>query len=148
MCLDTSVFIKYLVPDEQDEAASSLVLASLKGGWRMLAPSWVWEEVGSVLRKKIRMGLLEPEEADQLWRGFLALPLTILEERDIAQKGWELARMFRLPTLYEAAFLACVETATNGEGGGEFWTADELLIRQLGSARPAYVRLLGELNGR
>lgn len=50
LCLDTSILIKYLTPDEQEEAATTLVLGALQDGSRLVAPAWAWAEVGSVLR--------------------------------------------------------------------------------------------------
>ena len=67
-CLDTSVLIKFLVaeePEELGDAVQRLVLRVLLNG-RLVAPAWAWAEVGSVLRKKVRMGLLQPEEAQDL----------------------------------------------------------------------------------
>lgn len=143
LCLDTSVLIKYLTPDEQEEAATSLVLGALQDGSRLVAPAWAWAEVGSVLRKKVRMGLLELEEAHQLWTAFQNLPIEYAETPELRARTWEIAGRYGLPTLYDAAFLACTETATAPEGAPvEFWTADTVLLRQLGDHKPAYVKSL------
>ncbi len=49
-CLDTSVFIKYLCPDEQEDLATELVSNAIFQ--RLVAPSFLWAEIASVLRKK------------------------------------------------------------------------------------------------
>lgn len=67
-CLDTGVWIKFLVveePAELSEAAAELVLRALTTA-RLVVPAFAWAEVGSVLRKKVRQRLLAPEEAAEL----------------------------------------------------------------------------------
>lgn len=143
LCLDTSILIKYLTPDEQEEAVTSLVLAALQDGSRLVAPAWAWAEVGSVLRKKVRMGLLERDEAHQLWTAFQNLPIEYVETPELRTRTWEIASRYGLPTLYDAAFLACAEIATAPGGTpGEFWTADTVLLNQLGDQKPTYVKSL------
>ncbi len=146
LCLDTSVLVKYLTPDEQDAAASALVESALVGGARLVAPTFLWTEVGSVLRKKVRARLLEPDEARALWQAFLHLPIEYLDLPDMRSRAWELADRFELATLCDAAFLACTELASEDDAADttpEFWTADDVLLRQLVSGPPAYVRRLG-----
>jgi len=145
LCLDTGVLIKYLTPDEQEETATALELASLEDGAHVVAPGFCWAEVGSVMRKKVRAGLLQANEAAALWFAFLDLPIKFVEEHAVRVRTWELAEKFGMATLYDAAFLACTEVAPgNAEVTREFWTADDELLRALGAKRPAYVRRLGE----
>jgi predicted nucleic acid-binding protein len=144
LCLDTSVLIKYLAPDEQDATASSLILDAIQEGARLVLPAWAWAEVGSVLRKKIRAGVLQPTEARDLWAFFLQLPLEYVDTPALRTGAWQLAERYGLPTLYDAAFLACAEVVPAAvEAAREFWTADGVLLRSLGMPRPGYVRELG-----
>jgi len=146
LCLDTTVLVKYLVIEEsreESEAAVQLVGRGLAGG-RLVAPAWAWAEVGSVLRKKVRQRLISTEQAAALWSLFARLPVHYLDLPMIRARAWELAARYSLPTLYDAAFLACTELAPAPIGAvREFWTADETLLRSLGPARPGYVRRLG-----
>lgn len=144
VCLDTSVLVKYLTPEEGEEAATDLVLGALQGEVSLIAPALAWAEVGSVLRKKLRAGLLETAEAQGLWAAFLKLPIEFVDMPALRTRAWEIAGQHGLATLYDAAFLACVEvTAASGIAGCEFWTADSQLLRHLGPRTPAYVRQLG-----
>jgi len=138
LCLDTSVLIAYLVPDEDEAKADALVLEAVTGTARIIAPAFAWAEVGSVLRKKIRMGLLTPEQAQGCYEDFGNLPIDYLNEESVRVRTWELAEQYQLPTLYDAAFLACAESES-----AEFWTADRVLLKQI-SPLPAYVHQLGE----
>ncbi|MDP9371980.1 MAG: type II toxin-antitoxin system VapC family toxin [Chloroflexota bacterium] len=143
-CLDTGVLIKFLVaeePAELSDAAAQLVLRALTNG-RLVAPAFAWAEVGSVLRKKVRQGLLQREQAGALWIRFGQLPIEFIEDPSLRTRAWEIAGQYALPTLYDAAFLACTEVASGTAATREFWTADEELLRALEANEPPYVRRL------
>lgn len=135
--------MKYLTPDEQEDVATQLFATALHENARLVAPSSTWAEVGSVLRKKVRARLLDVEEADVLWHAFLRLPFEFADTHALRERAWEIAEEYGLPTLYNAVFLACTELAPASESTRrEFWTADETLLRLLGTRKPAYVRQL------
>ena len=146
VCFDTGVWVKSLVaeePLEQSEAAARLVLRALAAD-HIVAPSFAWAEIGSVLRKKVRQGALAADQADELWSRFNSLPIEFTETADLRAAAWEIAGRYALPTLYDAAFLACMEVMAAQQGTtGIFWTADRELLRALGTRRPPYVRVLG-----
>lgn len=144
VCFDTSILVKFLTPDEQEDAVTSLVDQALREEARLVAPAWAWAELGSVLLKKVRMGLLDFREASQLWRAYQDLPIEFVESPSLRRRAWEIAQRWRFPTLYDAGFLACTELAAEGAqaAAAEFWTADTALLRQLGDDRPPYVRSL------
>ncbi|MBD2559356.1 MULTISPECIES: type II toxin-antitoxin system VapC family toxin [Nostoc] len=139
MCLDTSVWIPYLVPEVYQPQFRKLVAEALSLSIRLVTPAFVWTEVGSVLRKKNRMGVITTEEALDFFEDFCELPIDYIEEEAIRAITWKIADKYGLSTLYDAAFLACAESAS-----AEFWTADAALVRQL-TTRPAYLREIGEL---
>mgnify|MGYP005857150795 CR=1 FL=1 len=143
LCLDTSVLVKVLVPEEGSADAAALLRRAISSGYRLLAPAFVWAEVGTVLRKKVRSGLLTQDEADLRWARFLSLSIDYVEDDDLPQVTWEMVTRFGLPAMYDAAFLAAVEIAAQRCGdAAEFWTADRELVNSLGDAAPPYVRLL------
>jgi predicted nucleic acid-binding protein len=140
------VWIKFMVeeaPADLSDAAADLVRRALAAA-RLIAPAFAWAEIGSVLRKKVRQGLLHREQAETLWASLAQLPIEFVDTPALRGRTWLLAAQYGLPTLYDAAFLACVETAPLSPSTVcEFWTADQELLRALGSNRPAYVRQLG-----
>lgn len=148
LCVDTGVWIKFLVAEEPaslSDAAAQLVLTAI-GSARLIAPAFAWAGVGSVLRQKARQSLVTANRADALWTQFVKLPIAYVDDAALHVESWNLAERFRLPTLDDAAFLACTELAAVPEYGvrvREFWTADEALLRSLEPGRPPYVRLLG-----
>ncbi len=145
LCLDTGVWIKFLVPEEppqQREAARRLVLRGLTKE-RFVAPAFAWAEVGTVLRKKVRQGVLSPTDAQAAWLRFRLLPIEYLDDRMLRARAWEFAEQYGLLTLYDAAFLACAELCPADEPAvREFWTADQKLLGHLGAQRPGYVQAL------
>ncbi|AFY78234.1 putative nucleic acid-binding protein, contains PIN domain [Pleurocapsa sp. PCC 7327] len=137
-CLDTSVLVSYLVPDEHEPQADTLVLEAVSGAARLVAPAFAWAEIGSVLRKKIRMDLLTAEQAQGCYEDFCNFPIDYINEESVRMRSWELAQQYQLPTLYDASFLAVAESES-----AQFWTIDRVLLDRL-SPRPAYVHELGE----
>lgn len=140
LCLDTSVLIQYLVPEEFQPQAEALVLEAVEASVRLVAPAFAWTEIGSVLRKKIRAGLLSPEEGSGCFADFCQLPIDYIDTAQIKARAWEIASQYQMPTLYDAVFLACAESVV---GDCQFWTADKTLLNQLAPDWPDYVKELG-----
>ncbi|HMM41572.1 MAG TPA: type II toxin-antitoxin system VapC family toxin [Thermomicrobiales bacterium] len=90
--------------------------------------------------------MLRHDDADSVWQLMQRLPIEYVESAELRMRAWEFATTFDLPTLYDAAFLACAEMTPAPAGAiREFWTADDALLRALGSAAPAWVRHLREI---
>jgi predicted nucleic acid-binding protein len=138
MCIDTSVFIKYLCPDEQQQSATNLITDALSRTAKLVAPSFAWAEIASVLRKKVRSNLLAAAEAEQIYAAYCNLPIDYIDKEDIRIRAWQIAERYGLLTLYDAAFLAVAETEA-----AEFWTTDKVVLNQL-FPQPAYVHELGK----
>ncbi|BDA68997.1 hypothetical protein CAL7716_031630 [Calothrix sp. PCC 7716] len=139
LCIDTSVWIPYLVPELYQAQAKILMDEALSQNIRIVAPTFAWAEVGSVLRKKTRAGSIIIQEAQEIFEDFCELPIDYIETEAIRVRAWQIAADYGLPTLYDAVFLACAESFS-----AEFWTADIAMIRQL-APRPSYVRELTEI---
>lgn len=139
LCLDTSLVIAYLVPEQLQIQAEALVLEAVENAVRIVAPAFAWAEIGSV-RKKICGGLLTHEEAKGCFDDFCQLPIEYIDTLEIRARAWEIAEQYQLPTLYDASFLACAESIG---ASCQFWTADKTLLNQLGQ-RLSYVKELVE----
>ena len=85
------------------------------------------------------MGLVTTEEAKGCFDDFCQLPIEYIDTEQVRTRAWEIAQQYQLPTLYDAAFLACAESIG---GNCQFWTADKTLLNQLGQNRPGYVKEL------
>jgi predicted nucleic acid-binding protein len=138
LCLDSSVLIPYLTPEDNSDKAEILILDAISTSLRLVAPCFAWAEVGSVLRKKVRRGLLTTDESLACFEDFQQLPLEFIDHSDLRDKAWAIAAQHDLTTLYDAAFLACAELCS-----AEFWTADRVLVNSL-SPCPDYVCSLSD----
>lgn len=142
-CLDTSVLVKALVPEEGSDEATALLRNAIASGCRLIAPAFAWAEVGTTLKKKTRAGLITESEADTAWKRFMSLAIEYLHDPGIPEATWRISSKFGLPTLYDASFLAvCERVAEESRVAVEFWTADQELVNSLGYSAPQYVRLL------
>ncbi len=142
-CLDTSILIKAFVAEEGSAESSALLRKIISGGHRLIMPAFARVEVGSVLWKKVRAGLLSESEARATWRRFLSLATEYVEGREIQEKAWEITARYNLSVMYDAVFLAVCEIfAQDAQDIVEFWTADRELVLSLVPKPPEYVRLL------
>lgn len=134
LCLDTSVWVKLLTDEEGSEVAASAVLASTG----LIAPPFLWVELGSVLRKKMRLGL-DPALAEEAWTAFLDVRIQTVDSVAVARRAWEIAAELGELTLHDAAFVAAAELAPSGPC--DLLTADGRFVRQA-EARYPFVRML------
>jgi predicted nucleic acid-binding protein len=144
LCLDTNIYLKALAPDELDTRAVQLVLKGFSADTTLIAPAWMWAEFGSVLCKKFRTNVLTQDEAAKIWQSFGTLPIRYLNSQSLRDRAWSFAQRYRLPTLYDAVFLACAEVTLPSQTLREFWTADQVFLNSLGTAKPNYVKSLNE----
>ena len=142
VCLDAGVWIKALVAEEGSDRAARLVAQVTVVG-RVVAPTFCWAEVGSVLRKKVRAGEITVDESNDAWADFKAMPIDFVDDAAVRDLTWSLAERYAQPTLYDAAYLAVAELPNGATR--EFWTADQAVVDALLRDRPAYVHHLSEL---
>ncbi|MFZ5634592.1 MAG: type II toxin-antitoxin system VapC family toxin [Bacillota bacterium] len=147
ICLDSSVLVKVLVPEEDSDRATALLQKIIESRQVIVLPAFAWAEIGTVLRKKCRKGELTTAEAGELWREFRQFPgIEYLTGDSVMDRAWKISRYFDFPTLYDAAFLAVAEIIAERTGETcEYWTADEKLVNQL-NGRREYVRCLKQEN--
>lgn len=146
ICLDSSVLVKVLVPEEDSEKATALLQKIVESQQVIVLPAFAWAEIGTVLQKKRRKGELTVTEADELWQEFREFPgIEYITDHSVMNRAWKISRYFGFPTMYDAAFLAVAEIIAERTGDTcEYWTADEKLINQL-NGRREYVHSLYSL---
>lgn len=147
ICLDSSVLVKVLVPEEDSDRATALLQKIIESRQVIVLPAFAWAEIGTVLRKKHRKGELTTTEADELWQEFRQFPgIEYLTDDSVMDHAWKISRYFDFPTLYDAAFLAVAEIIAERTGETcEYWTADEKIVNQL-NGRREYVRSIKQEN--
>jgi predicted nucleic acid-binding protein len=135
--LDAGILVKVYVPEELSEEAGALLDRLLDRGAELVEPSFMPVEVLSVLRRKVKAGVLLAPEAEVALASLFALPLEVVDGREVYEHAWRLATTADLPVLYDAVYLAVAE-----QHGATLWTADEALCRTAAALDLGFVRLL------
>ena len=87
-CINTSVWIPYLVPEILQPQARNLTVSLLTSNVRLVAPAFAWVEVGSVLRKKVRLEAVTASQAAESYDDFCQMPVDYLNSNAICAKTW------------------------------------------------------------
>jgi predicted nucleic acid-binding protein len=112
------------VPDGAVPDGLQLFLSGAeKGLYQAIAPELLFAEAANVVLKKQRAAELTSEEAEELLKDVIALPIRLFSHRPIVDHAYHLAIQSNL-TVYDALFLALAV-----ERGGVLFTADNALIR-------------------
>jgi len=99
-CVDASVIVKFITPEEDSLLAESLFKRWKTESVEIIIPSFALAEVGSVLRQKIMRNQLDQDVAEKAFRFALDIPLRSVElERSHWLRAWELSSAFQLRTI-------------------------------------------------
>ncbi|MGQ0669895.1 MAG: type II toxin-antitoxin system VapC family toxin [Actinomycetota bacterium] len=132
---DASVVVKWVLPEAGSAEALALADTWAAEGLAPVVPTLLWSEVGNVLHRRTQAGDLKPAAARRLLRELLGLGLKTRSEVALCPRALELAQELRLPSVYDAVYLALAEAE-----GAEFWTFDARLHRAASGTVPG-VRL-------
>ena len=119
VCVDASVLIRWLVPQQSDSQVYELVDGWIEDGVELIGPALLFSEVISVLRLQAHKGTLDTEDADRIVWLFLRLGIRRIDNSTLYRRAFELATRFGHPRAYDAHYLAAAE-----QEGCELWTAD------------------------
>lgn len=138
ICVDASVAVKWVLPEQHSEHALALYAATTAAGEPVMAPLLLASEVANILRQRMVRENLALADARQLLSQFLAFPVRYLTDDLLFMRALELAAIYNLPAVYDAHYLAVAEQASC-----PLWTADRRLLRAVQGALP-YVRAIGD----
>jgi predicted nucleic acid-binding protein len=79
LVLDTSVAVKFYVPEDGHEQALELLAVVEDGGAKLLAPSTIGAEFWNALWQKYRRGELEKEVIRDTWEKFSDAPVSLFD---------------------------------------------------------------------
>jgi predicted nucleic acid-binding protein len=138
VCVDASLAIKVVVPEADSSKADALFAQWARDEKQLIAPVFFEVEADSILRQKVSLrGELTADQAQRAFASLLAMPIKATHSAEQRQRAWEIAHEFRVPTVYDATYLALAELHEC-----EFWTADEKLFKQVRD-KLTFVRWLG-----
>lgn len=139
MIVDTSLAVKWVVPESDTVVAEALLDEWRRADVRIVAPSWFACEVANALYQRKSRGQLSLSAAE----GALDLVLGIVELQDaeprVARRALAIADLLGERACYDAQYVALAERF-----GCEVWTADERFWRAAAAQFPA-VRWIGAL---
>ncbi len=103
--LDTSVAVKFYVPEEGHEQARELLAVVEDSGVKLLAPSTVGAELWNALWQKYRQGELEKEVVRDTWEKFSDAPVSLFDPDSLMPVAVGVAYDTEV-IVYDALFLA------------------------------------------
>ncbi len=139
VCVDASVTLKLVLPEEDSDLAQMLWSWWQKKQAVVIAPALWGYEVTSTLRKNAYRGLIPAEKEEVLFERLHDLPVRLMAPAGLHRRASELARRFDRPAAYDAHYLALAEMV-----GCSFWTADKRLYNRV-HAELSWVNWLGNL---
>ena len=131
LVVDTSVALKFYLPEEGHEEAVELLEAAEAGAVELLAPGTIMPEGFNALAQQRRRSLLDEEDAAGTWEKLLAAPVYTYATEDLIERAAEIANETSV-IVYDALFLALAEEAQT-----VMVTADGKLLRTLNGTRYA-----------
>lgn len=137
--VDASLAAKWALPEPYTEQAFELAGRWANEGITLIAPSLILAEISNAIYKRVRRRELDLKTAQQAIRVVLEFGIEIREEAGLQEHILALADELKMPTTYDAHYLALAE-----KYGCDFWTGDAKLYN-LTKAKLPWVRWVGEI---
>lgn len=139
--LDTSVAIKWYLPEERDEEARELLSLLEAGEIELLAPDTIQPEFFNAIWQQYRRDVLERKRVWSIWEWFVEAPVSFFEIDPLMSRAARIAYETGV-IVYDALFLALAENAET-----IMITDDNRLLRTLeGTPFASHARFLGEMS--
>ncbi len=141
LVLDTSVAVKFYVPEELREEALDVLAAAESGDLELIAPSTLQPEYFNALWWKHRRGELSREEVRSGWEQLITdRPASLFAPEDLMPRAVQLAFDTGV-IVYDALFLALAEDAET-----VMVTSDGKLLKTLeGTSYSSFARFLSNV---
>ena len=131
LVVDTSVALKFYLPEEGHEEAVGLLEAAEAGTAELLAPGTILPEGYNAIAQQRRRGLLDEEDANGAWEKLLAVPVYTYAIEDLIERAAQIADETGA-IVYDTLFIALAEDTQT-----VMVTADGKLLRILEGTRYA-----------
>lgn len=137
--VDASLAAMWAVPEQYSEQALTLASRWADEEISIIAPCLLLSEITNAIYKRVLHQEMDLNTAQEALRVILAFDIEIREEPGLHARALELAHRFRMPTTYDAHYLALAE-----HHGCTFWTGDRKLYNTVKAALP-WVNWIGNL---
>ena len=131
VCVDASVLIHWLVPQQLEPTAYELMDGWIEDGEEIVGPALLLSEVVSVLRRQVHRGVLDAEDADRMVWLVLRLGIRRVDNVMLYRRAYEIATRYGHSRAYDAHYVAAAE-----QEGCQLWTADRALFESLRTDHP------------
>ena len=121
LVIDASVAVKWIVAEEHEDAAETLLLP----GIRRIAPDFLVVEVGNVMCSKIMNGRVDPSQAKLGIRFVRESIDQFVSDGALVDRALDIAADLN-HAIYDCLYIACAEQMQ-----GQLITADRRLMRKL-----------------
>ena len=138
VCVDSNVALNLYLSQPLRPKAKARWQTWVEVGMRFAAPPLFRYEATATCRKTVYQGILRAEQAADVLREVLALPLDYLAPPDLHQRAYALATQLGRPTAYDAHYLVVAQVLNC-----EFWTADQRLVNAARDTFP-WIKWLGD----
>lgn len=138
--VDASLALKWVLDEPYTVEANDLLENWREHRHKLLAPALFLYEIANALTKRTQRKQLTLAQGQQRLGFFLESGSLLQQIGAVHTRALELADRFRLPTAYDAHYLALAEFQQC-----EFWTADERLWNSV-KRELRWVHWLGEVN--
>ena len=139
LVVDTSVALKFYLPEEGHQEAVRLLEAEEAGAAELLAPGTILPEGFDAIAQQRRRGWLDEEDAEGAWERLLHAPIYTYATEDLIERAVEISKEAGT-IVCDALFLALAEDAHT-----VMVTADGKLLKSLKYTR--YASLAVPLEG-
>ena len=131
LCVDTNVILRLLLGGPFAEQVDEMWYQWQIKGMRLVAPPLFKYELTSVLRNQVFLQQISPEAGHTALTQALKLNIRYKKLPNLHQLAFAIAEKYRLPTAYDAYFLATAQHCNC-----EFWTLDQRLYNSVHSQLP------------
>ncbi len=138
ICIDASVAVKWVFPEEHSAQAIALAAMSDRTGERMVGPTLLPIELTNTIRRRMLRFAFSLAEGIEVLSQFHAFGVTIMSPAGLSERALALADRYQLPAVYDAHYIALAQLL-----GCVLWTNDQRLLRALGGKMP-FVKWIGD----
>lgn len=135
--LDTSLLAHALLSTQRTEASEAVLHELIEGAAPIVVPPHVVIEFGSLVRKAVSRGRIEPTEAVAVFQDVMNLGRRASFSESVLERGFDIATRLGQSDTFDATGYAIAEALD-----GEFWTADRRFAAAAQSANLPGVRFV------